>query len=70
MEWLLAICPDTVEEPRGQCIWIRTNSIGWYSGYLSGYISRKNSIQIRTSGTTEMNELAVGRTGGWILKVY
>ena len=30
-------------------------------GYLSVYISRGSSIQIRTNGTTEMDELAVGR---------
>ena len=50
--------PDTVEYPGGLYVWIRTNSIGQYSGYLSGYISRG---QIRTSGIIEMDELVGGR---------
>jgi len=34
--------------------------IGQYSSYLSGYICRGSSIQIHTSGTNEMDKLAVG----------
>ena len=35
-----------------------TNSVGQYSSYLSRYSSRGSSIQICTSGTIEMDELA------------
>ena len=42
-------------------VWIQTNSVGRYSGSLFGYICRRSSKHIRTSGTIEMDELGFGR---------
>ena len=39
---------------------IRPNSVGRYSDYLSGYISRGSSIQIHINGIIKMDELALG----------